>query len=382
MSAPSNRPDLAVLLAWFSSTATSKGTLSAHDRGQFLLTAKDLDLYRNHHIKRHLERFVSVPEPAEGPTIQPNLSFLRQVVLAKYDVNATERAQFIQYWLQKEHRSQLDIVARGYLVGLALEQPEFVPPDMQEYVARWHVKNDPRSTRLKAWAPYYLARCGEAELARKRADEVLDAREPNGSWRGGHDATLSIAYALLCSQVVASAQLNKTIEYIARRYNRARTGDDGTDALALKVFRQLEIVDASDITALAETLGTTQRLFISYSSSDRDIVRRLANDLLPWNVWLDQAEIRVGNSIIDRIQEAMTETRYFIVVLSRRSVTSNWVKRELNTALMSSLDDRGIRVLPVVIENCDIPMLLRDTKFADFRTNYQQGLNELIEALD
>lgn len=53
---------------------------------------------------------------------------------------------------------------------------------------------------------------------------------------------------------------------------------------------------------------TAMPIFISYSRSDRDFVDRLAKQLVAnkADVWLDKWEIHVGESLIDRIQAAIT----------------------------------------------------------------------------
>ena len=50
-------------------------------------------------------------------------------------------------------------------------------------------------------------------------------------------------------------------------------------------------------------------LFISYSHVDRDFVDQLAVQLVARNVnvWLDRWEMHVGESLIDRIQKAITD---------------------------------------------------------------------------
>jgi hypothetical protein len=48
---------------------------------------------------------------------------------------------------------------------------------------------------------------------------------------------------------------------------------------------------------------------------------------------------------------------------------------------MRQLGDKGIRILPLVLESCDIPPLFADLKYADFRTSFDVGLHELITAI-
>ena len=40
-----------------------------------------------------------------------------------------------------------------------------------------------------------------------------------------------------------------------------------------------------------------------------------------------------------------------------------------------------VAVIPVLLEPCDIPAILRDKKYADFSRDYEEGLSELSKTL-
>lgn len=122
--------------------------------------------------------------------------------------------------------------------------------------------------------------------------------------------------------------------------------------------------------------------FISYSHADKAFVNKLAIALVERkrNVWLDKWEMSVGESLIDKIQDAIQDASGLLVVLSKASVESNWCKKELNGGLIRELDERRILVLPVLIEECDIPMFLREKMYADFRDSFDDGLESVVDA--
>lgn len=130
-------------------------------------------------------------------------------------------------------------------------------------------------------------------------------------------------------------------------------------------------------------LMKTARIFISHSSQDKPFVRRLAKDLeaLRLNVWIDEQELRVGDSIVSGISSGLSDSDYLILVLSRASVASRWVTAELNAALMGEFTRAGAVVLPALIEDCELPILLRDRVYADFRQDYRSGLGSISEVL-
>jgi len=75
---------------------------------------------------------------------------------------------------------------------------------------------------------------------------------------------------------------------------------------------------------------------------------------------LNRWEIKVGDSITEKINEAIRRNDYLIVVLSKASVKSEWVKKELNAALMKELKKKSVVVLPLLMEDCEVPPLIAD----------------------
>ncbi|MCG1024967.1 MULTISPECIES: toll/interleukin-1 receptor domain-containing protein [Dehalobacter] len=124
-------------------------------------------------------------------------------------------------------------------------------------------------------------------------------------------------------------------------------------------------------------------VFISYSHKDSDFVDQLANALIERNIyfWMDRWELNVGDSLTDKIQTALTEASFLCVVLSKYSVDSDWCKREINAGLIRELEEKRVVILPILTEDCQIPLFLRDKLYADFRNDFTTGLNALISAL-
>lgn len=124
-------------------------------------------------------------------------------------------------------------------------------------------------------------------------------------------------------------------------------------------------------------------IFISYSHEDSDFASTLAGRLVEQNahVWIDAWEINVGDSLIERIQNAIQDAGALLVILSKASVESEWCKRELNAGLMRELEEKRVVVLPVLKEDCTIPTFLREKKYADFRADFDTGFRELLTAV-
>jgi hypothetical protein len=157
-----------------------------------------------------------------------------------------------------------------------------------------------------------------------------------------------------------------------------------------------EILDLAEIPSIALAIlskslninqymkkKTPAHVFISHSSQDKPFVYRLVSELkkLDLNVWLDDLEIKVGDSIVSKISDGLKNADYLVVVLSKASVASPWVRRELDSALMNEISGKGATVLPALIEDCDIPPLLRDRLYADFRQNFTAGFEKISSVL-
>lgn len=126
-------------------------------------------------------------------------------------------------------------------------------------------------------------------------------------------------------------------------------------------------------------------IFMSHNSNDKPFVRKLADDLRKNGhyVWVDEAEIKVGDSLIGKIEEGIENTEYLGVVLSKNSVQAEWVKREVRIALTQEIYGKKVKVLPILIEKVDIPLFLRDKKYADFTCdeNYANALQSILDCL-
>lgn len=124
-------------------------------------------------------------------------------------------------------------------------------------------------------------------------------------------------------------------------------------------------------------------VFISYSHSDKDFVDNFAIQLVreKVNVWVDRWELHVGDSLISKVQDAISGASALLVILSKASVDSEWCKKELNSALIRELEEKRVVILPILIEDCDIPLFLKEKMFADFRSNFDDGLRTTLESI-
>jgi hypothetical protein len=126
-------------------------------------------------------------------------------------------------------------------------------------------------------------------------------------------------------------------------------------------------------------------VFLSHSHEDKPFVRRLAADLRNAGhaVWLDEAEINVGDSLIDKITAGLGEVEFVAAVLSDASIGSRWVAKELEIASNREIRENRVVVLPLLVGDVELPGFLQGKLFADFRTEekYPTALESLLRAL-
>lgn len=108
-------------------------------------------------------------------------------------------------------------------------------------------------------------------------------------------------------------------------------------------------------------------IFISYSHADKPLTEALAAALEARGVkvWIDERELRVGDSIIERVATAVAETDFFIALVSETSRESRWCKKELHLAITGELGREGVQVLPLRVGDVEMPETLKDVLYLD-----------------
>lgn len=122
-------------------------------------------------------------------------------------------------------------------------------------------------------------------------------------------------------------------------------------------------------------------VFLSHSSSDREIATTIANVLRQHGipVWYSDTDIRGSQQWQDEIGDALRRCDWFSVLLTPDSVQSTWVRREVAYALnQPSLENR---IVPVIIEDCDheqLSWVLGTIHIVDFRDGLKSGSRRLL----
>ena len=117
-------------------------------------------------------------------------------------------------------------------------------------------------------------------------------------------------------------------------------------------------------------------IFISHSSKDKETAAHLATDMnfCGIDVWLDQWELQIGQSLTDELAKAMDDSRYIAILITGNYNKSVWTKAEYKKALSREQHEKRTVMLPLLLGEAEMPDFLEDKIYVDLRTNYYSGL--------
>jgi TolB-like protein len=101
-------------------------------------------------------------------------------------------------------------------------------------------------------------------------------------------------------------------------------------------------------------------IFLSYTREDQQTAQRFAEafESQGFSVWWD-VTLRSGEAYDQVTEEALRTAKAVVVLWSKKSVTSRWVRAE------ATLADRNRTLVPARIEACDLPIMFELTQTAD-----------------
>jgi hypothetical protein len=124
------------------------------------------------------------------------------------------------------------------------------------------------------------------------------------------------------------------------------------------------------------------KVFISHTAADKPFVRRLTARLekTHFHVWLDEHDLIAGDPLPESIGKALQAARVILVVVSKASVASKWLRYELNVATERMIKGE-CRVIPIVIDETPLPSEVRGLLYADCRKGLASGIPSILTAL-
>ena len=93
-------------------------------------------------------------------------------------------------------------------------------------------------------------------------------------------------------------------------------------------------------------------IFICHASEDKEeIVKPMVESFNQAGItyWYDEAEIKWGDSITQKVNEGLNISNYVVVVISNVFVSKPWPQKELNSALSIEISSGEVKVLPLLV---------------------------------
>jgi hypothetical protein len=136
-----------------------------------------------------------------------------------------------------------------------------------------------------------------------------------------------------------------------------------------------EVIDGSEIAfdqfnKLRLTMTESANIFISYAKEDTETIRLLYQKLkdIGFVPWLDEENLLPGVNWRDEIETNIEKSDFVLVCLSKKSINKQgFVQKEVVYALdvAQSMPEGKIFIIPVRLEECDIPRRLGKIQWVD-----------------
>ena len=132
-------------------------------------------------------------------------------------------------------------------------------------------------------------------------------------------------------------------------------------------------------------------IFICHAGEDKEeIVRPMVESFSQSGIscWYDEAEIKWGDSIVQKVNEGLAASRYVVVVFSPAFVQKNWPQRELNSVLNQEASTGEVKVLPLIVGSEEEKRqilkqfpLLNDKRYLPWDGDLRNIVNALLSRL-
>lgn len=126
--------------------------------------------------------------------------------------------------------------------------------------------------------------------------------------------------------------------------------------------------------------------FISHASEDKEPIALPIYKVLTqlgFKVWFDRAQISMGDSIVDKIQDGLSHSKYGIVILSKNffAKKKNWTKRELDAFLMRDISIKNT-ILPIW-HKVDLDYVLEHSPFlaSKYAISSDKGIEDVAREI-
>lgn len=134
-------------------------------------------------------------------------------------------------------------------------------------------------------------------------------------------------------------------------------------------------------------MSNNPNVFICHSSQDKEtFVKSFAKNLFEKGIhaWVDEYEINIGESIIEKVNEGLKNSEKGIIIFSKNLKNSLFALNEVNSIIYKGIYEKSYFIVPVIIDDdIEIPELINhisSVKINDFK-NYDAELDDICDII-
>lgn len=128
------------------------------------------------------------------------------------------------------------------------------------------------------------------------------------------------------------------------------------------------------------TNNRRKRVFLSYATEDRAVSRQIGEQFekARFDVGYTERELLPGDSIVEKIGKAVSSSDYVFLLVSK-----NFLNYEsgLSMAYLDELTTRNVAIIPVLIDNCEVPVFLLKYQIFDLRKKTDKNIRKLVNQI-
>lgn len=173
----------------------------------------------------------------------------------------------------------------------------------------------------------------------------------------------------------AASLLSALKDYLSKKLNKKITIANHSINLTGIKERDLEI-----ILNTVNELRKHPQVFLAYPSEQKELAKNIAHDLKEngVKVWLDENELKPGDSISNKISNALKESQWVIYIPPENGSPNRWIEKEIKLAKESEKNRQRSFIIPIKTLAGTIPDFLKDRMWVDFSEDYQSGIQTLL----
>jgi hypothetical protein len=124
-------------------------------------------------------------------------------------------------------------------------------------------------------------------------------------------------------------------------------------------------------------------LFLSHSSEDKALVREIKGNLHEFlNIWLDERQLIPGESLANTLKGAVSESDLVLIFISKASIESKWVNKEIDWAINKELELNRPFLMPIVLDGSKPPSSLASRLYFNLSSQSKNDVTALSNELN